>query len=195
MVTGESIAVLGMTEPHAGSRPAELLPPRRFAMGDHYIITGQKVCSSPTAPLLLVNRSATKTTAAVGVRRITLCSDGHQPSGFQRGKNLASSDEGKDRRSFSSRPARSLQPQCSAEKGRAFPDEPKLLRKDGPGDPLRERSVRSDRVHGLLHGPKEGSDRPLLAISRPPSSAGRVEDRIVIGRLGWSHRPLHPNCS
>jgi len=86
MVSGEVIAALGLTEPHAGS-DLKAIRTRAVRDGDDYVINGQKVFISngQLCDLLIL---ATKTDSAAGAKGITLFLVDTRLPGFKRGKNL-----------------------------------------------------------------------------------------------------------
>jgi len=86
MVSGESIAALGLTEPHAGS-DLKAIRTRAVRDGNDYVINGQKVFISngQLCDLLIL---ATKTDSAAGAKGITLFLVDTSLPGFKRGKNL-----------------------------------------------------------------------------------------------------------
>ena len=86
LVSGQSIAAIGMTEPGAGS---DLKNIRTFARreGDRYIVNGSKIFISngQNADLFIV---AVKTDRDAGARGVSLLLVEADSPGFQRGKNL-----------------------------------------------------------------------------------------------------------
>ncbi len=86
MISGESIAALGLTEPHAGS-DLKAIRTRAVRDGDDYVINGQKVFISngQLCDLLIM---ATKTDSAAGAKGVTLFLVDTSLPGFKRGKNL-----------------------------------------------------------------------------------------------------------
>jgi len=86
MVSGESIAALGLTEPHAGS-DLKAIRTRAVRDGDDYVINGQKVFIS-NGQLCDLVILATKTDSAAGAKGVTLFLVDTSLPGFVRGKNL-----------------------------------------------------------------------------------------------------------
>jgi acyl-CoA dehydrogenase len=86
MVSGEAIAALGLTEPHAGS-DLKAIRTRAVRDGDDYVINGQKVFISNGQMCDLVIL-ATKTDSAAGAKGVTLFLVDASLPGFKRGRNL-----------------------------------------------------------------------------------------------------------
>jgi acyl-CoA dehydrogenase len=86
MVSGEAIAALGLTEPHAGS-DLKAIRTRAVRDGDHYVINGQKVFIS-NGQLCDLVILATKTDSAAGAKGVTLFLVDTSLPGFKRGRNL-----------------------------------------------------------------------------------------------------------
>ncbi len=86
MVSGEAIAALGLTEPHAGS-DLKAIRTRAVRDGDDYVINGQKVFIS-NGQLCDLVILATKTDSAAGAKGVTLFLVDASLPGFKRGRNL-----------------------------------------------------------------------------------------------------------
>ncbi len=86
MVSGEAIAALGLTEPHAGS-DLKAIRTRAVRDGDDYLINGQKVFIS-NGQLCDLVILATKTDSAAGAKGVTLFLVDTRLPGFKRGRNL-----------------------------------------------------------------------------------------------------------
>ena len=86
MVSGEAIAALGLTEPHAGS-DLKAIRTRAVRDGDDYVINGQKVFIS-NGQLCDLVILATKTDSAAGAKGVTLFLVDARLPGFKRGRNL-----------------------------------------------------------------------------------------------------------
>ena len=86
MVSGEAIAALGLTEPHAGS-DLKAIRTRAVRDGDDYVINGQKVFIS-NGQLCDLVILATKTDSAAGAKGVTLFLVDTRLPGFKRGRNL-----------------------------------------------------------------------------------------------------------